>query len=568
MKMTLRFLAMASVLLAFTSAHAQCPSGQTQVSVSILLDNYPAETTWSLALAGCGAPLASGGPYTAANSTQTGNACVADGAAVVFTINDSYGDGICCGFGNGSYTVTANGNTVATGGDFDFTESTYFQTIPAVSLDLAPLTLGVPSVIAQGNQSITGTLRNMGTTAITGFTLSYSIDGGAPVSAPITAAVAANSNYTFTHPTPWNATVGEHTVTISVSAPNGGTDGNAVNDEITCSVNVASQTVQRKALMEQFTSSTCPPCASLETSWGIPTFAAANPNSPSSNIAAIKYHLNFPSPGNDPSYNPDAAARRTYYGVNAIPNRFMDGVNFNNNTAAFLTNAAARPAFVDIAVSYTVAGFSLTANVTVTPYATFPGAHKLYIGVLEDTYNYAASTTSQDVFKYVMRKMMPNGGGITLADLVAGTPQTFTQSYTFAGPPVAQGGYNLWTTLDNSSLLAFVQNTASKDVLQSNVVNIVAPVGIDEVNALDRHLTLFPNPTDGLMSLSFDLPSATSVSFSVLNLVGEQVMSSTRGFGSGEQRHNLDLSALANGSYLVQVTADGLTATRKVTVSH
>jgi hypothetical protein len=57
------------------------------------------------------------------------------------------------------------------------------------------------------------------------------------------------------------------------------------------------------------------------------------------------------------------------------------------------------------------------------------------------------------------------------------------------------------------------------------------------------------------------------VRFQVLDLAGQEVMVANRGFGSGEQRHDLDLGALANGSYLVVVTADGLTATRKVTVS-
>lgn len=43
-----------------------------------------------------------------------------------FTINDSFGDGICCAYGEGSYTVTVDGVVVATGGDYGDSETTLF----------------------------------------------------------------------------------------------------------------------------------------------------------------------------------------------------------------------------------------------------------------------------------------------------------------------------------------------------------------------------------------------------------------------------------------------------------
>ena len=43
-----------------------------------------------------------------------------------FTINDSYGDGICCAYGNGSYTVTSSEGTEASGGSFTSSETTNF----------------------------------------------------------------------------------------------------------------------------------------------------------------------------------------------------------------------------------------------------------------------------------------------------------------------------------------------------------------------------------------------------------------------------------------------------------
>jgi hypothetical protein len=554
------------------NALAQCPAGQTQVTVAITTDRYGDETTWTLTGPGGTPVYAQGGPYTlaAANGAypQTPvNACVPDGTVCIFTINDSYGDGICCAYGSGLYLVTAGATTLATNTNFTGSqEVAYFQTGPQSALDLAGLSIALPSVVAQGNQTLTGTLRNFGSTAISSFTLNYSIDGGAPVAQAINANIAPGAIYNYTHNTPWNATTGSHTVAVWATNLNGSTDGNTANDMVSTSVNVATQTVQRRALMEQFTSSTCPPCASLEANWGVSTFASANPNMPGSNQAAIKYHLNFPSPGNDPSYNPDANTRRTYYAVNGIPNRFMDGVTFNSNTSAALTQAQARPAFMTIQSSYTVTGNTVNASVTVIPYANFAGSHKLFIAVVEDSYNYAASTTTQDVFKYVMRKMMPNGNGITLSNLVAGEPQTFTQSYTFSGPPVAQNGYNLWTNLDNCTLLSFVQNVSTKEVLQADFSNISAPVSVAE-NELDRTTRVFPNPTNGVLFVDYELPAGETAQVEVFNMVGERVLTTTRSTGNGQQRETLDISSLSDGIYFVNITAGGLRATRKVTLA-
>ena len=65
-------------------------------------------------------------PY--GNNTQyVETVCIPQNSNVSFTIYDSYGDGICCGFGNGSYDVIICGETVASGGNFDSQESTSFN---------------------------------------------------------------------------------------------------------------------------------------------------------------------------------------------------------------------------------------------------------------------------------------------------------------------------------------------------------------------------------------------------------------------------------------------------------
>ena len=64
-----------------------------------------------------GAIQASGGGCTQSNTLCTETACVSNDACA-FTIDDSYGDGICCGCGLGNYKLHINNALVKEGGEF------------------------------------------------------------------------------------------------------------------------------------------------------------------------------------------------------------------------------------------------------------------------------------------------------------------------------------------------------------------------------------------------------------------------------------------------------------------
>lgn len=101
----------------------------SNVSLSITFDNYPEETSWEITNSG-GQVVASGGTYASQADGSTLNidvGCLDDGC-YDFTMNDSYGDGMCCSFGNGSFTLTNNdtGATLASGGSFTSADTTNF----------------------------------------------------------------------------------------------------------------------------------------------------------------------------------------------------------------------------------------------------------------------------------------------------------------------------------------------------------------------------------------------------------------------------------------------------------
>ena len=110
------------------SSCAPCSTGcsDNQVNVSITFDNYPEETAWSLT--NSSNQTVASGSYSTANadgSTITEDLCLPDDC-YTFTITDAYGDGICCSYGNGSYSVTDASGSLASGGSFASSEATDF----------------------------------------------------------------------------------------------------------------------------------------------------------------------------------------------------------------------------------------------------------------------------------------------------------------------------------------------------------------------------------------------------------------------------------------------------------
>ncbi|NNK80649.1 MAG: T9SS type A sorting domain-containing protein, partial [Flavobacteriales bacterium] len=102
---------------------------ENELKLSIVTDGWGAETTWVL-FDSEGGQVESGGPYV--NEFNDGEypqpdvfICVPDGC-YDFTIYDSAGDGQCCAYGFGSYSLTLDGEVLASGGEFDDSETTNF----------------------------------------------------------------------------------------------------------------------------------------------------------------------------------------------------------------------------------------------------------------------------------------------------------------------------------------------------------------------------------------------------------------------------------------------------------
>lgn len=109
----------------------------TQVVFNVTTDNYGDETTWQLVdsssnvvASGPAVDYADHTTYQEIISIPSLDECYS------FSIFDSYGDGICCSWGNGSYNLEdENGNVIISGGNFSNSESVVFTAKDALSIN-------------------------------------------------------------------------------------------------------------------------------------------------------------------------------------------------------------------------------------------------------------------------------------------------------------------------------------------------------------------------------------------------------------------------------------------------
>jgi len=123
------------LFLLLTGSLAPTVSGACDGNVftwQLFTDNYGSETSWTLSTEN-GVDLVLSGDGYENNNAYGGQECIDDGC-YTFVMLDSYGDGLCCSYyqgsyGEGTYSFALNGvNEIESGGNFGYSETTYFCT--------------------------------------------------------------------------------------------------------------------------------------------------------------------------------------------------------------------------------------------------------------------------------------------------------------------------------------------------------------------------------------------------------------------------------------------------------
>lgn len=313
--------------------------------------------------------------------------------------------------------------------------------------------------IVNGNTEVKGKIENLGLTAITSCDIKYSVNDGTVYTTVLSGInIPKYGSYNYSCTDLWAATSGQHTIQVWISNVNGANaDGNINNDTLTKVISVASQTTQRVPCFEEFTSATCAPCASFNSSVLNP-FVNNN-----TGFTLIKYQMNWPGSG-DIYYTAEGGVRRNYYGVNAVPDLYVEGnSNIPANSQTALTNyfntIKELPSFLSISAGHDInqGNESVSVSIDINPYFT-GGGFKLYAILFENVTTGNIATNGETQFKHVMMKMIPDAAGTELS-FTDGVMQHFDLSSDLHGTNIEE--------YSDLGVLVFVQHVASKEIFQS-----------------------------------------------------------------------------------------------------
>ncbi len=259
----------------------------------------------------------------------------------------------------------------------------------------------------------------------------------------------------------------------------------------------------------------------------------------------------------------DAAGRNQYYGpFSATPVTFFDGANQGTAYASWGTSLDARVAVsspITIMLDGSRSGNTITVSAMVQADGALPGGQLVIHFILVENVDYAGRNgiSPQNA---VMRKMITGSTG-----------EAFTIST--GGTRVVEKTSDLTNVsmADRAGVVVFVQESATKTVLQSEFISYGILAGV-EGDISERPVTFgleqnFPNPFNPSTSIPYRIagPGDGKVRLAVYDLLGREVAVLVNGnLQPGRYSVEWDAGDQASGVYLYRLTAGNAVETKRM----
>lgn len=445
-----------------------------------------------------------------------------------------------------------------------------FAVFAPYNFDVAMESLNMPTTLGLNNAPFTfeGTLRNYGGATITSATINYSVNGGTPVTESLSGlSIAPYDTYTWTHTTAWNpSTTGTYSIDFYALPINGTFDQNTSNDNLNVSIEVLTATADRVVLAEEFTSSTCGPCASFNPGYK-QLLDANSANTETGRVTSVKYQMNWPSPGNDPAYNQEAADRRVAYGISGVPDVVYSGSNIPTSQAN-IDIIKDVPSLANLSAEWSATGNYIQCDATVNALADLGANVVLHMAMIEKQINHSIQTNGETVFYHVFRKFMDGSSGHSMSNMTAGNTYThYANSTISVNAAPAQGSFDFWIGTSNMDVIVWLQNTATGEVLQSAYGKYTTS-GINEMDDVARFIAVYPNPSNEVAGIELDLIDRSDVTLNLVNSLGQTVYTSAKSLDAGIQKIEVPTATLSAGLYFINVNVEGISKTLRLNVAH
>jgi hypothetical protein len=424
-----------------------------------------------------------------------------------------------------------------------------------------------------------GTILNQGYQPITSATVSYTVDGGTPVSQTLTGLnIAPFTSYDFTISPAYALVLGNHNVDITLNVSG---DASTTNDQMSTNVGGAQFMPNHTVTFEEGTGTWCGWCPrgavymdSMHTVYGSGVVLVAAHNNDPMKLTVYDNGVSamiggYPSVLIDRKEEVDPSDM--FLGYQAHENDF----GFANLSATKTYNASSRQLSVDasanIAVDLTgdyrlalvlteemVHGTATTYDQT-NYYSGAPnsGTTALPFGAGHEWHSEpdpvpAAMMYYNHVARYISGGFTGQAGSLP-ASVLAG--QTYNYTFTTTLP-------STWRDWYMNAVVLLIDATNNRIL---NAVNVPGLVNSnDDMASQVSRLMLFPNPAEGTLNMSLTLETKTNVNVDIVDVLGKVVASyNYNNVDAGTNQVSYDISNMANGVYFANVKTDAGVVSRK-----
>tara|TARA_Y100000782_G_C10185986_1_gene266579 strand:- start:1487 stop:2566 length:1080 start_codon:yes stop_codon:yes gene_type:complete len=338
------------------------------------------------------------------------------------------------------------------------------------------------------------------------------------------------------------------------------------------------QKVLRTPLYEEFTSSTCGPCY-----YGNLAFDPIIVDEHINDVALVKYQMNWPGNG-DPYYTLEGYERRSFYSINSVPSLIVNGVQYAASVSAFSESdyeaSIGDSTPVAITLSHEVIGQTVNIDLDIEILEDIDIAvYRVYVAIVEKMTTENVRTNGETEFHYVMKKMLPDGGGEFILE-TNGLPQdsvlSYDLSYEFQGSydntvtasnPVDHSTAHTVEEFSDLEVVAWIQELENKEVLQAKATWLPEPTSVNNVTSEASTFGVFPNPASDVVNIQLSQDVAAGATINLYDVVGNLVEQKSIAASNASQIIQFDTKNLNAGVYFIKLrTNDASETTQKLIV--
>lgn len=413
-------------------------------------------------------------------------------------------------------------------------------------------------------------VENQGTAPMTSYTLTYTLNNGTAQTRTVTGINVAPYDYYIDTVTISYPTVGELTINLEMSAPNGQVDPDPSDNtgSLTVEIYDPASAAQRVSLLDHFTTAQCVNCPAAHERLHTAIVGYED------RIAWVAHHVGYYTDNMTlPADNQSSGVLGFYGSSTFAPGMMLDrdpeivpgtngGLVGSVSSAATIQsqfgNATSIPAFVTVELqnmSYDMDSRQVSFDVNGMFLSSVSGDVHLTVYITEDSIM-ASQSGASGMYQHdhVLRAVITDYWGDAISSTNAG--DTYSKHYTYTLP-------STWKN-NKCRLIAFV-NMHSSSFSNRQVLNatksgfMTSTFGIEDVKPAIS-VKMWPNP---VAEMAYIEAESTIRSYVVVNALGQRVMGA-EGINAGALE--LNVSGLAAGVYFVSVTTDNGVSTERLSV--